>query len=193
MNLLKKIIESIKKENIFQTKEKLLLAVSGRVDTVVLCELWKQSGFDFVIAQCNLQLREAESERDEKFVRELANKYNVEIFVKKFETEKYAEENKVSIQVAARELRYEWFASLIDNKQYAIDNKEDGDNCQLPIANWILTAHHANDNIETVLMNFYKGSGIAGLRGILTKHKKIIRTLLFAKKEGLEDLAKENN
>ena len=193
MHLLQKFIEFIKKENLFQPKDKLLLAVSGGVDSVVLCELCKQAGFDFVIAHCNFQLRGEESERDEKFVIGLANKYNVEIFVKKFETEKYAEENKVSIQVAARELRYEWFDILIGNEQYAIDNNNKPVDFQFPIANWVLTAHHANDNIETVLMNFFKGSGIAGLRGILPKHKKIIRPLLFAKKKELVDFAKENN
>ena len=86
MNLLKKFTDFIKKENLFQPKDKLLLAVSGGVDSVVLCELCKQTGFDFVIAHCNFQLRGEESKRDEQFVRELTKKYNVEIFVKKFDT-----------------------------------------------------------------------------------------------------------
>lgn len=193
MQLLQKFIEFIKKENFFQSKDKLLLAVSGGVDSIVLCELCKQAGFDFVIAHCNFQLRGEESERDEKFVREIVKKYNAEIFVKKFDTEKFAEEKKISIQVAARELRYSWFGFLIDNQQNAIDNNKKIENYQLPIADWILTAHHANDNIETLLMNFFKGSGVAGLRGILPKHGKIIRPLLFAKKEELVDFAKENN
>ncbi len=191
MNLLQKFIEFIKKENLFLPKDKLLLAVSGGVDSVVLCELCKQAGFDFVIAHCNFQLRGEESERDEKFVSELAKKYNVEIVVKKFDTQKYAEEKKVSIQVAARELRYEWF-NYLGNKQYTTSN-EKIDNCQLPIASWIITAHHANDNIETLLMNFFKGSGIAGLKGIMQKNEKIIRPLLFAKKDEVLAFAKENN
>lgn len=176
MSLLQKFTEFIKNENLFQPKDKLLLAVSGGVDSVVLYELCKQAGYDFVIAHCNFQLRGGESERDEQFVRELAKKYNVEIFVEKYDTEKYAEKNKLSIQVAARELRYEWFNSLIKEKQI----------------NWILTAHHANDNIETLLMNFFKGTGINGLRSILPKHTKIIRPLLFAKKEELLEFAKEH-
>lgn len=193
MNLLQRFIDFIKKENLFQPKDKLLLAVSGGVDSVVLCEVCKQAGFDFVIAHCNFKLRGEESERDELFVRELAKKYNAEIFVKKFDTEKYAEQNKLSIQVAARELRYEWFTSLTGNKQNAISNKQTNDNCPLPIAHWIITAHHANDNLETLLINFFKGTGINGLRGILSKNKKIIRPLLFARKEELLEFAKENN
>ncbi len=191
MHLLQKFSAFIKKENLFQPKDRLLLAVSGGVDSVVLCELCNQAGYDFVIAHCNFQLRGEESERDEQYVKELATKYNVEIFVKKFETEKYAEENKISIQVAARELRYEWFNFLTGNKQYAKSNKEIY-NCQLPIANWIVTAHHANDNIETLLMNFFKGTGVSGLRGILPKNGKIVRPILFAKKEELISFANEN-
>ncbi len=186
MQLLQKFIEYIKKENLFQPKDKLLLAVSGGVDSVVLCELCKQAEFDFAIAHCNFNLRGEESTRDENFVRELAKKYAVEVFVKEFETEKYATEKKIGIQEAARNLRYEWFDSLISNKQQAISKKE---NCPLPIANWIVTAHHADDNIETLLMNFFKGSGIQGLRGILSKQNKIIRPLLFARKEEIKQFA----
>src|SRR5687768_534878 len=119
MNLFQKFTEFIKKENLFQPMDKLLLAVSGGVDSVVLCELCKQAGYDFVIAHCNFQLRGAESERDEQFVRDLAKKYNVELFVKKFDTAEYAEETKVSTQVAARELRYEWFNSLDTDHQFS--------------------------------------------------------------------------
>jgi tRNA(Ile)-lysidine synthase len=179
MHLLQKFTGFIKKENLFQPKDKLLLAVSGGVDSVVLCELCKQAGYDFVIAHCNFQLRGEESKRDEEYVSELAKKNNVEIFVKRFETERYAEENKISIQVAARELRYEWFNSLINQST----------NQQI---NYIVTAHHANDNIETLLINFFKGTGINGLRGILPKHGKIIRPLLFSKKEELLEFAKEH-
>jgi len=193
MNLLKKFTDFIKKENLFQPKDKLLLAVSGGVDSVVLCELCKLAGYDFVIAHCNFQLRGEESERDEQFVRELTKKYNVEIFVKKFDTEKYAEENKLSIQVAARELRYGWFNQIV-NGQLSMVNSHAGFIRHSPLTiHHILTAHHANDNIETLLINFFKGTGISGLRGILPKHGNIIRPLLFAKKEELIEFAKENN
>jgi tRNA(Ile)-lysidine synthase len=169
MNLLKNFIDFIKKENLFNSKDKLLLAVSGGVDSVVLCELCKQAGYDFVIAHCNFQLRGSESDRDEDFVRKLAETYAVDVFVKSFDTKKYAEENKLNIQVAARALRYDWFNELAAAK-----------NIQ-----HILTAHHANDNMETLLMNFFKGTGINGLKAVLPKHDHIIRPLLFAKKEEL--------
>ncbi|MEO6251884.1 MAG: tRNA lysidine(34) synthetase TilS [Ferruginibacter sp.] len=183
MTLVEKFKAYVKQQNLFHQKDKLLLAVSGGVDSVVLCELCKQAGHDFTILHCNFQLRGEESERDENFVRELGKKYGVELLNKKFDTEKYAEENKLSIQVAARELRYKWFAELL---------KSSTANCELPTANWLLTAHHANDNIETLLMNFFKGTGINGLHGILPKQGNIIRPLLFAKKEDLSEFAAAN-
>lgn len=189
MHLLQKFIESVNKENLFQPNDTLLLAVSGGVDSVVLSELCKMAGFNFVIAHCNFQLRGEESDRDETFVSNLAEKYNVPLVVKKFDTEKYASEKKVSIQVAARELRYEWFSQLID-KNY--EGSEDATGSPLPAAHWIVTAHHANDNMETLLMNFFKGTGIQGLRGILPKQGEIVRPLLFIKKEELLEFAKEN-
>jgi tRNA(Ile)-lysidine synthase len=169
MNLLTAFQQYIKQQNLFNSKDKLLLAVSGGVDSVVLCELCKQAGYDFVIAHCNFQLRGSESDRDEDFVRKLAETYAVDVFVKSFDTKKYAEENKLNIQVAARALRYDWFNELAAAK-----------NIQ-----HILTAHHANDNMETLLMNFFKGTGINGLKAVLPKHDHIIRPLLFAKKEEL--------
>lgn len=182
MDLQQQFAAYIKAGNLFQQKDKLFIAVSGGVDSVVLCELCKEAGYDFAVAHCNFQLRGAESDGDEEFVKGLAAKYAVELFVKKFETEKYASENKLSIQVAARELRYAWFYQLI--KQETNE----------PI-NYILTAHHANDNIETLLMNFFKGTGIAGLQGIHSKsgkNNRLVRPLLFAKKEQLLQYAKEN-
>lgn len=199
MDFLKKFKQYVKDHDLFHQKDKLLLAVSGGVDSVVLCELCKQAGYDFVIAHCNFQLRGAESERDEKFVKELAKKCNAELLVKRFDTEKYAADNKLSIQVAARELRYQWFGELIGNRQQAIGNRQQdqpgnsaGTDCQLPVANYLLTAHHANDNIETMLMNFFKGTGINGLKAILPKQGKIVRPLLFAGKEDIISFAKEH-
>src|ERR1700722_7253794 len=182
MDLREKFIAHIDAENLFHPKDKLLIAVSGGVDSVVLCELCYQAGFDFVIAHCNFQLRGEESERDENFVKDLAKKYNKKLFVKKFDTKHYAEEHKVSIQVAARELRYDWFEDIVDGWQLTDDRQ----NNQQSTNNYILTAHHLNDSIEALLMNFFKGSGITGLHGILPKQEKIIRPLLFAKKEELK-------
>lgn len=191
MSLLEKFKAYIKQKNLFHQKDKLLLAVSGGVDSVVLCELCIQAGYDFTIAHCNFQLRGEESERDESFVRSLGEKYHVEILVKKFETEKYATEKKLSIQLAARELRYNWFNELLQKSKTA-ENQETV-NEQLTAISWIVTAHHANDNIETLLMNFFKGTGINGLHGILPKQGYIIRPLLFAKKEELTAFAVDNN
>ena len=111
-SLLKQFKDYIKKENLFQAKDRLLLAVSGGVDSVVLCELCKQAGYDFVIAHCNFQLRGQESERDERFVRSLGEKYSVEVFVKRFDTKQYVEDSKKGVQEAARDLRYNWFEEL---------------------------------------------------------------------------------
>ena len=164
-------------KKLFNRNDKLLLAVSGGVDSVVLCELCKQSGFNFIIAHCNFQLRGEESERDEKFVKELGKKYSTEVLVKRMDTEKYVTEKKVSIQVAARDLRYDWFNQLI---------KED------KRADYILTAHHADDNAETLLMNFCRGTGLHGLTGIPAKTDRLVRPLLDFSKQQLLDFANEN-
>ena len=189
MNLFQRFRECILKENLFSPKDKLLLAVSGGIDSVVLCELCRQAGYDFVMAHCNFQLRGEESERDEQFVRNLGTKYNLPVLVKRFETEQYAAQNKVSIQVAARELRYAWFFEIVNHEMFD-DSCFTSDDSRL--TTHVLTAHHLDDNIETMLMNFFKGTGIAGLRGILPKQGKIVRPLLFAKKEEIKKFAEEN-
>lgn len=181
MNLQERFIQHLKQFPVIQINQKQLLAVSGGVDSVVLCDIMHKAEHDFVIAHCNFKLRGKESERDEQFVRSLGEKYGKEVLVKSFETEKYASDHKVSIQIAARELRYDWFRSILTDREI---NREVG---------YILTAHHANDNIETLLMNFFKGTGISGLHGILPVQNKIFRPLLFAKKEEILDYANENN
>lgn len=199
MSFLNKFISFIQQEHLFQKNDRLLLAVSGGIDSVVLCELCYQWGFIFEIAHCNFRLRGEESERDEAFVKSLEERYNTRVWIKKFDTENYAQNQGVSIQVAARELRYQWFDELMhpDSKEnlenpLIIDhpNFKPGSNV---MSTFLLTAHHANDNIETLLMNFFKGTGIKGLRGILPKQGKIIRPLLFAKKEEIISFARENN
>lgn len=104
MDLYQEFIKNIQAQDLFEKKDFLLLAVSGGKDSVALCELCFQAGFNFEIAHCNFKLRGEESDRDENFVRELSKQYGVDVCVKEFETEKYAQENKISIQVAAREL-----------------------------------------------------------------------------------------
>ncbi len=152
------------------------MAVSGGVDSVVLCHLCKRAGYDFGIAHCNFQLREEDSARDEKFVQALAGELGVPFHLVQFETKQYAEEKKQSTQEAARELRYKWFEKIRAEEGY----------------DFILTAHHADDNIETVLMNFFRGTGITGLTGIKPINGKIRRPLLFAKRSELESYLKNN-
>lgn len=176
MTLEKQLGDFIRSKNLFSKKDRLLLAVSGGVDSVVLCDLLHKAGFPFSIAHCNFKLRGKESDEDEEFVQQLSEKYAVDFYVKHFDTGNYAAQKKVSVQVAARDLRYEWFTNLINEGKGAI----------------LVTAHHANDNIETLLMNFFKGTGINGLTGISPKLKKgiwIARPLLFAEKHKLLDYA----
>jgi tRNA(Ile)-lysidine synthase len=181
MDLLQGFTGFIKKENLFSKKDKLLLAVSGGVDSVVLCELCKQAGYDFIIAHCNFQLRGEESERDEQFVKGLAEKYKVEFIVKKFDTEKYAVENKLSIQEAARVLRYEWFEEVVSSQESGVGS-----------LTHIITAHHADDNAETVLMNFCRGTGLHGLTGIPVSYGHIKRPMLCFTRDEILRFAKEN-
>ncbi len=166
----------IKKENLFAQKDKLLVAVSGGMDSVVLCALCAQAGFNFSIAHCNFNLRGAESKRDEDFVRNLAAQYNVPFFCKAFDTLSFAATAKMGIEETARNLRYTWFNELIH------ENNID----------FLLTAHHADDNIETVLMNFFRGTGIKGMRGILPKQSIIVRPLLFARRNEIAHYAQAN-
>jgi tRNA(Ile)-lysidine synthase len=178
LNRFKHIIAS---RNFFSSTDKLLLAVSGGVDSVALCELCHQAGYNFTIAHCNFKLRGEESERDEQFVKELGEKYSVEVLIKKFDTGKFATDNKLSIQEAARKLRYDWFADLIGSL-----------NSKLQTLNFLLTAHHADDNNETLLMNFFRGTGLHGLTAIAEKNDYICRPLLSFSKEELIAFAKEN-
>ncbi len=183
MNLLQQFINGVKQENLFSTKDKLLLAVSGGVDSVVLCELCKHAGYDFLIAHYNFQLRGEESERDELFVKKLGTKYGVDVLVKKFDTGKYAAENRLSTQEAARDLRYCWFSELVESQESGVGSHS---------KTYLLTAHHADDNNETVLMNFFRGTGLHGLTGIPVSNNYIRRPLLSFTKEELIAFAKEN-
>ncbi len=182
MALAKTFKAYIQKEKLFRQQDNLLIAVSGGVDSVVLCDLCAKAGFSFSIAHCNFQLRGMDSDEDENFVEQLALHYKVNFFSKKFNTEIFAAQHKFSIQVAARQLRYEWFNEILENSPEPTVNRQ----------KYLLTAHHADDNIETMLMNFFKGSGINGLKSILPKQQHIIRPLLFAFKKDVMEYASEN-
>lgn len=173
--MLSSFLKYIEKENLFRTENKILLAVSGGIDSVVMCELFHLAGLKFGIAHCNFQLRDLESDQDEEFVEGLSAHYNVSFHNTTFDTASFAKENKHSIQVAARELRYTWFEKIRQEYNY---------HC-------IATAHHLNDSIETVLFNFSRGTGIAGLHGILPKQGAVVRPLLFVTKQDIEVFAKK--
>lgn len=153
-------------QQLFDPSDRILLAVSGGVDSVVMCALFHNAGLRFGIAHCNFGLRGAESDADEAFVEALAVHYNVPFHTVAFETSAFAKKQKLSIQAAARRLRYEWFESLRLHFKYA----------------FIATAHHRDDSAETFLINLVRGTGIAGLHGILPKQGRVIRPLLFAAK-----------
>ena len=160
----------------FLSESKLLIAVSGGIDSVVLTHLSASVGFDFALCHCNFQLRGEESNEDEEFVMKLAKDLSVNIFTTRFHTEKYAEENKLSIQVAARDLRYEWFYELIDEHQY----------------DYVLTAHNTNDNLETFIINLTRGTGLEGLTGIPAINKRSVRPLLDFSRDDIMMFAIKN-
>jgi tRNA(Ile)-lysidine synthase len=149
-----------------------IVAISGGVDSVVLADLCKRSGLHFTLAHCNFRLRDEESERDEQFVQAYAQNLQVPLEVIQFDTSQFAQENKLSIQEAARVLRYQWFDDLKKSGQF----------------DYILLAHHANDNIETLLMNFLRGTGLKGLTAIpagTTKEKRLLRPLLTVQRSDI--------
>ena len=165
----------ITKNNLCSEDERILIAVSGGIDSAVLLDLFIQAGYSSGIAHCNFKLRKDESDQDEAFVRNLAKKYQVEIHAKTCDASVYARQNKCTIQEAARELRYRWFEEV----------------CQSAGYQKIAVAQHADDQIETFFINLFRGSGVGGLKGMPLKRGKVIRPLLFADRKEIEQHAKE--
>ena len=152
----------------FLKDKKLLVAISGGIDSVVLTHLLKSLNYNFELAHCNFLLRGKESDKDESFVLELASKLGLKLHSKSFETEKYAESKNISIQMAARELRYNWFEELLQKNNL----------------DYIITAHQKDDELETFLINFTRGTGLDGLTGIPIINGNIIRPFLpFSRNE----------
>ncbi|WP_264564657.1 tRNA lysidine(34) synthetase TilS [Flavobacterium sp. N3904] len=161
----------------FLKQKKLLLAVSGGLDSMVLLHLFNELHYDIAIAHCNFQLRGIESFGDQKFIQDYAEVNAIPIYVTQFDTEAFAKDYKLSTQIAARELRYNWFYELLETEKF----------------DYLLTAHHADDNLETFLINLTRGTGLEGLTGIPEQNKKIIRPLLFLSRLEIENYAKEHN
>lgn len=157
--------------------KKLLLAISGGVDSMVMLDLFQKTDFEIAIAHCNFQLRGQESDGDQAFIERYAKENSIPLFVTQFDTKAFAEDYKLSIQVAARELRYKWFYELLAANNYDL----------------ILTAHHADDNIETFLINLSRGSGLDGFTGIPMQNDKTVRPLLIFGREEILDYAHKNN
>ncbi|GEM55044.1 tRNA lysidine(34) synthetase TilS [Flavobacterium branchiophilum NBRC 15030 = ATCC 35035] len=172
-----KFKQIIKNKLPFLEGKKILLAVSGGLDSMVLTDLFIKTKFSIAIAHCNFNLRDTESQGDQEFVATFCTNKHIPLFVKSFETLQFANDNKLSTQVAARNLRYEWFQNIL--KQHEID--------------FIATAHHADDNLETFIINLSRGTGIDGLKGIPFYNNNIVRPLLYFSKENIRNYALKNN
>ena len=160
----------------FLKDKKLLLATSGGIDSMVMLHLFQQLESQIAIAHCNFQLRGIESFEDQKFIQDYADANAIPVYITQFDTTAFAADYKLSTQVAARELRYNWFYELSETEEY----------------DYILTAHHADDNLETFLINLSRGTGLDGLTGIPEQNENVIRPLLAFSQQEIEEYAELN-
>jgi tRNA(Ile)-lysidine synthase len=174
--LFQKLKSFVNEHHLFTKDDKVLLTVSGGIDSMVMMRLFHRLGINCSVAHCNFQLRGEESDGDEAFVREKAKDLNFPVFVTRFETMEYADENQLSVQMAARELRYTWFEKLAKVHHFQ----------------WIAVAHNRDDSMETFFINLGRGSGISGLTGISAVSGNIIRPLLFASRAEIAVYAEKN-
>ncbi|WP_372775510.1 tRNA lysidine(34) synthetase TilS [Mangrovibacterium sp.] len=175
--MLKAFQTYIQDENLFSETDKLVLAVSGGADSMVMLKLFQQSNYEYCVAHCNFKLRGAESDGEEVFIRDYCGEQGIELFVEQFDTREYAHLEGISVEMAARDLRYSWFEKI--RKQLKYD--------------FLATAHHRDDLIETMLINLSRGTGIRGLSGIQSKNGAIVRPLLFASRDEIVAYAEANN
>jgi tRNA(Ile)-lysidine synthase len=161
----------------FLKGKSLFLAVSGGMDSMVLLDLFQQLDYEIAVLHCNFSLRDLESDGDAEFLNEYCENQQIPLFIKKFDTNQFAKEAKLSIQVAARKLRYDWFYEQLEEKEFG----------------YLLTAHHLEDSLETFLINLTRGTGLEGLTGIPIQNDKIIRPLLPFSRAEIEDYIRENN
>ena len=174
--MLQRFINYIKDNHLFNQADTVLVGVSGGIDSVVLLDLLDKAGFAVTIAHCNFRLRGAESDGDEHLVSDLAKKYDAPLFKTSFDTAQYAQENKISIEMAARDLRYQWFEMIRSTHHF---------DC-------IAVAHHRDDQLETFFLNLARGTGLTGLTGMRPVNGKIVRPLLFASRDEIELYRHEN-
>lgn len=167
----------INKHQLFTLADRVMVAVSGGKDSMVLLHLLHALKFNIGVAHCNFQLRAEDSDGDEAFVRAFCEEREIPFFSVKFETKKYTASAKVSTQMAARTLRYEWFEKLLKEEKY----------------DYLATAHHLNDSIETLILNISKGTGPKGLSSIPNKTQNIVRPLLFSSSENIKTYIEAND
>ena len=165
--LMKKVKEFIEKEDLFSKQDKILVALSGGADSVALTRILITLGYHCEAAHCNFALRGEESDRDEDFVRNFCRSLNIKCHSIHFETRRYAAQQSISIEMAARELRYNWFSKICEESD-----------CQV-----VAVAHHKDDSVETMLLNLIRGTGINGLLGIRPKNGNVVRPLLCASRQ----------
>lgn len=170
-----KVQQFISEKSLFIREEKLILGISGGADSVCLMHVFLELGYSFELAHCNFNLRGEESDADEYFVKDLAKEHQLKIHVKQFDTLVYAAENKISTQMAARDLRYAWFEKLRIKSN----------------AKYLAIAHHANDDVETFFINLVRGSGLKGFLGIKEKNNAIVRPLLSVSRLEIEQYLKD--
>lgn len=171
MYILPQFTAFVSQHQLFHPDDFILLAVSGGKDSVLMAQLFKLAGYKFSIAHCNFNLRADEAQRDELFVKMLAEELEVSFHVAHFDTQAFAAAEKISTQMAARQLRYEWFEEVRSENNYQ----------------YIALAQHQNDTIETLLLNLVRGTGISGMHGILPKRDALIRPLLFLTRQQIEE------
>ncbi|MBR4853330.1 MAG: tRNA lysidine(34) synthetase TilS [Alistipes sp.] len=171
--LVERFQEYVNRQNLFTRQDKILLTVSGGVDSMVLMSLCVNSGYNVGVAHCNFSLRGQESDEDEIMVQETARRYGIECYNKRFDTQGEMERTGESMEMAARRLRYEWFYELCDKHNYTV----------------IAIAHHIDDSIETFFINMLRGTGLRGLTGISNRVGRVVRPLMFATRKEILDYA----